>query len=401
MKPLSLRTGFVFALVFGSAVVAANVEEKYDNGKPKLKYNVDDQGRKDGLYQEFYPTGKIKLRATFKGGKLAGPYTEFDEKARKTLAATYKDGKLNGNLFRYENGLPILSQPFKDGEAVFPKSREKIAATLKTIYGTAKPGPDLASQRDYALRRLKAYRYLCDVPYQDLTLDDSYTRQAQAAAAICDKLKRLDHEPPNPGLPASEYNLAKMGAARSNLAAGLPALELAIDAWMDDSIPGSIEKLGHRRWCLNPAMAKTGFGKAGPFAAMYSFDSSRKTLPDFDYVCYPPRGLVPATAFQPRYGWCFCPNPRKFKAPDGSVKAKITAIDEQFHKIGSPLELDHQSVDKMPIGMLSYCVIFRPEKVEVADGQRFLVEIEGLKNIAGRPVGILAYPVIFVALTDE
>ena len=183
MNPLSLRIGLASALIFAAAALAANVEEKYDSGKLKVKYNVDGQGRKEGLYQEFYASGKIKARATYKADKLSGPYTEYDEKGKKTLAATYKDGKLNGNLFRYENGLPILSQPFKDGEAVFPKSREKIAATLKTIFENAKPGPDEASQRDLALRRLKAYRYLCDLPYQDLALDDSYNRQAHAAAA--------------------------------------------------------------------------------------------------------------------------------------------------------------------------------------------------------------------------
>ena len=335
MKPASLRIGCALTLLFGAAALAANVEEKYDDGKPKVKYTVDDKGRKDGLYQEFYPSGKAKLRATYKQdmldgkysvfddkgriqstatyqtGKLAGPFLDYDAKAKKTRSATYKDGKLNGSLVLYENGLPILTQVFKDGEAVFPKSKEKIAETLKEILGTGQSGPDEASQRDLGLRRLKAYRYLCDVPYQNLTLDDQYNRQAQAAAAICAKLKKLDHFPPNPGLPEADYKLAKTGAGRSNLAAGLPTLDRAVDAWMDDSRPGSIERVGHRRWCLNPAMGKTGFGLARPFAAMYTFDQSRKTFPDFDYVCYPPRGLMPTSAFQSRYAWCFCPNPRK------------------------------------------------------------------------------------------
>lgn len=175
MKPLSLRIGLAWSFLIGTITLAANVEEKYDDGKPKSKYNVDDKGRKDGLYQEFYPTGKIKLRAaykqdmlegkyslfdekgrtkstaTYKAGKLSGTYTEYDAKGKKTRTATYKDGKLNSNLVLYENGLPILTQLFQNGEAVFPKSREKIAETLKGIFGSAPPGPEEASQRDFAL----------------------------------------------------------------------------------------------------------------------------------------------------------------------------------------------------------------------------------------------------------
>ena len=80
------------------------------------------------------------------------------------------------------------------------------------------------------------------------------------------------------------------------------------------------------------------------------------------------------------------------------MKAKITPIDEHFRKVGEPLTLNYNQVSEVPVGMLSHCLIFRPETVEVADGQRFLVEIEGLKQITGRPLGTVAYPVVFFPL---
>ena len=337
MKSASVRIALASVLVFGAAALAATVEEKYDDGKPKTKYNVDDQGRKDGLYQEFYPTGKTKVRATYKAalldgkyslfhdngktkstanykdGTLSGAYTEFDEKGQKTLAAVYQDGKFNGNLVLYANGSPMLSQPFKDGAAVFPKSREKILEAFLEIFRGAKPGPDEASLRDFTLRRLKGYRYLCDVPYKHLTLDEEYTRQAQAAAMVCEKLKQITHAPPNPGVPEATYKLARAGAARSNLSAGVRSLPGSIDLYMNDSDPSNIARVAHRRWCLNPTMGKTGFGKSGAYAAMYSADRSHPKTPDFDYICFPPRGLLPTMSFHPMMAWCLSPNPAQIQ----------------------------------------------------------------------------------------
>lgn len=402
MKPSPVRIPVGLLFLLTTTGLAATVEEKYDDGKPKLKYAVDDKGRKEGIYQEYYASGKTKLMANYKNDQRQGTCTEFDEKGKKILTALYKEGKLSGTLIRYENGLPILYQPFKDGEPVFPKSREKIAETLQQLLGKSSvDGPENA--RDQALRRLKAYRFLCDVPYQDLKLDDECNRQCQAAAKICEMLKRLDHSPPNPGLAKAEYKLAFDGARRSNLGAGM-SLVGSVDMWMYDSNPGNIEILGHRRWCLNPGMAKTGFGESGRFTAMYSNDNSRQKVPDYNFISYPPRGLMPVMNPAGRFSdvntfaWCFCPHPRKFMAPGDGVKAKVTAIDEQFRKMGEPLKLNFHKVDKMPLGQLGYCVIFRPENVQVADGRRYLVEIEGLKLMTGRLAGTVAYPVVFFEL---
>ena len=72
-------------------------------------------------------------------------------------------------------------------------------------------------------------------------------------------------------------------------------------------------------------------------------------------------------------------------------------MDEQFHKQGEPLKLNFHKVDSGPFA-LPYCVIFRPEKLDMGEGKRYLVEIEGLKLISGRPAGTLAYPVVFFVL---
>src|SRR5436190_23920150 len=67
-----------------------------------------------------------------------------------------------------------------------------------TLNGLLTGKGDEAAQ---ALERLKAYRYLAQVPYEDVTLDRGYNEMCLAAARLCAKIGRLEHQPKNPGLP--------------------------------------------------------------------------------------------------------------------------------------------------------------------------------------------------------
>ena len=117
----------------------------------------------------------------------------------------------------------------------------------------------------------------------------------QTASKICAELGRLEHRPENPGWPEEEFKLALKGTSSSNLAFGDPTLPDAVDGWMEDSDKSNIDRLGHRRWCLNPMMKKVGFGRTKTFSAMYSFDHSRERVPPFEYVAWPPAGRRPSS----------------------------------------------------------------------------------------------------------
>ncbi len=356
------------------AARAEVVQEKYPNGKPRRKYAVDADGRKHGAYTEFDPTGKVTVRATYKAGRLDGKYVQ------------------------YFKGLPVLTLTFKDGKPVYARGREEIAKTLADITAAPDKEPDdpLTADREAALRRLKAYRYLANVPYKDLTLDERMNRGAQAAAEICAKLKRLDHDPPNPGLPEDEYKLARTGARSSNLGAGYRDLPHAVDGWMDDSDEGNISRLGHRRWCINPQMRKVGFGKAGRFVAMWSFDRSRTRVPPFDFISFPAAGLTPVEYFRPRWAWNVILNPTRYRPPTKAATPAIFELDKSFNKVGEPLELDHQGVDTVPFGIPN-SIMFRPKRDVAAAGKRYLVEITGLRRKDGRPA-VLRYVVEFMSV---
>lgn len=412
------RTILTGILLFGlySAATAGTIEKKYPDGTLRVKYSIDDQGDKDGSYEEFHPNGKPKVKATYKddvqegpfksyhengkthitavykAGKLEGAFIEENDQGQKLLTGTYKDGKLNGTATRFEKGKAVLTQIYKDGEPAYSRTLNDIKKKLGEIQGGAS-----ADELTVAFQRLKAYRYLAEVPYENVELDAEMSKGAVAAAAICEKLGKLDHDPPNPGLPEADYKYAQNACKNTLLAGGNPSLAKCVDMWLFDSDQKNIEVFGHRRWALNPTMGKTGFGKSGKFAAMWALDRSQKSVPDFDYVCYPPRGLAPVEYFGGNWGWNVSLNPKKFAAPKDNVKVQLTAVNAQLNKIGEPLKLNFSKLSSLGVG-LPYCVIFRPEASAVAPGKRYLVEIEGLLHADGKTPASISYLTEFVSL---
>jgi hypothetical protein len=412
------RTILSGILLFGmfSIAPAGTIEKKYPDGTLRVKYSIDDNGDKDGSYEEFYPNGKLKLKATYKedvqegsfksyhengkthitavynAGKLEGAFSEENEQGQKLLTGTYKDGKLNGAVTRFEKGKPALTQVYKDGEPAYSRSLNDIKKKLGDILGNAS-GDEMTA----ALQRLKAYRYLAEVPYENVELDAELSKGSAAAAAICEKLGKLDHNPPNPGLPEAEYKHAHNACKSTNLAMGIGNMPKCVDIWMFDSDQSNISVLGHRRWAINPAMQKTGFGKSGRYAAMWAFDRTQKSVPDFDYVCYPPRGLAPVEFFGGAWAWNVSLNPKKFAALKDNVKVQLTPMDAQLNKAGEPLKLNLSKNSNLGAG-LPYCVIFRPEASAVAPGKRYLVEIEGLLRADGKTAAAISYLTEFVSL---
>jgi hypothetical protein len=418
MKVHRIVAGMMFLFLMCACAVAGTIEKKYPDGTVKLKYSIDKQGDKNGGYEEFFSDGKPKIKAVYKddkldgpyqsfhvngkphisaiykGGELSGAYSEASDEGLKKLTATYKDGKLNGTLTRFDKDQPIFTQVYKDGEAAYPRSLADMKKKLSELM-TAPTGTD--AEREAGLRRLKAYRYLAEVPYDNVEIDEELTKGALAAAAISEKNGKLDHMPKNPGLPEADFKIAANACKNSNLARGPKTFESAIDAWMWDSDAGNIQGLGHRRWALNPPLRKTGFGKSGPFIAMWALDRSQKEVPDFDAVFFPPRGLMPVEFLGQFHAWSVSLNPRKFKAPTDAVTAKVSPIDAQLNSTGEPLPLNFFKASTQIFG-LPYCLIFRPEKVAVTPGKRYLVEIEGLLRADGKPASPMIYVVEFVSL---
>jgi len=263
----------------------------------------------------------------------------------------------------------------------YPKSQAEIKAMLAVL--AAKKNPSAANE---FLSRLKQYRYVCGVPFENVAWDPTCVDLAEHAALVCMKLNQMTHTPTQPaGMSDAEYALCKKGAGESNLFTGLTQPGPCVDGWMDDSDPKNIDRVGHRRWCLNPAMGKTGFGANGNYAAMYAWDGSNKDVPEWDFVSYPARGYMPIQFFGARHAWSVSLNRAKFEAPvEAQIKVTLKAADAKLAPTGPELKLDYSHVDLGGFGS-GPAIIFRPAAFPLAEGA-FVVEIAGVKPKSGEPV---------------
>jgi hypothetical protein len=423
------------ALLAGA--LAAQVEapnertETWPDGTVKLRYTVDEEGRRDGRCEQFAANGKRVLFAVWAHGLRDGEWREWNEDGSRLRALAYSKDVLNGHceewrldgstswsgdyragkkhgkwiesdhsglrkrIAEYRNGVfhgtvriqqkdkVISKQTWKDGELQqlddlqpFPVPREQLRTELCAILtqqAPADPKDAQAPLRLAALHRLQAYRHLCGLPWQNLELVPEWNLRCDAAAEICRRIGHLDHTPAcPPDMDPARYRLGYEGTTHSNLAMD-SSLPDSVDGYMDDSDRSNIDRVGHRRWCLNPAMGKTGFGTDGGFHAMWSMDASGGSAKGVANVFYPPRGYVPVDLFTAHRA--FSISLLRGSAPKKDALAvKITALDDDYLPNGEPLHLDWCEVAAGGYGG-SPCIVFRAPAIVVAPNSRYVVEV--------------------------
>ncbi len=143
------------------------------------------------------------------------------------------------------------------------------------------------------------FRYIAGIP-ANVTLNDEYNELAQSAALVNAANNQMSHYPAQPsGMSDEMYQKGKKGAGSSNIGWGYRSLGSALKTgWMSDADSKNIDRIGHRRWVLNPSMDQTGFGYAGSHSAMYAFDSSNSEGKNYKGVAWPaqntPIGYFPS-----------------------------------------------------------------------------------------------------------
>jgi hypothetical protein len=410
-----LRFVLVLVLIsvssFAGSSTAAERIDTYPGGGKRAVYTLDDAGRYDGPFQRFHPNGSPHIAGSYRNGQIHGEYVERDASGGLVHAASFADGKLHGGHQQYVGRTRIRDEVWLHGTLIAPKSAAQIRARLdeisklpvRTVGKVPAAGAfvkavvnDAArhSDRERAVRRIMTYRYLCDLPYEDIALDRTQIAHVVAACQMLRKVGKLAHKPENPGMTEAEYKFALKGTSSSNLHRSTRlSVPKSIDAYMFDSDKANIARLGHRRWCLNPSMQKTGIGSAGNFTAMWSFDRTRRNIPDYQYVAFPPRGLMPATLVKNEHAWNVSLNPTKFSKPkQEAVKVKVYPAQLSFRgpsleKASTPLKLDFFAVNLMGFGIPN-CIIFRPEGVKTSSGSAYWVAITGLKTTAGKAASV-------------
>lgn len=443
------RWGWAFALLicvssaFGETAKSQDkpITENYPTGEMRFSYTVDAQGERHGNFHEYYTNGKTKVDAHYLHGRLAGDYTQYNEAGKVRVRSKYADGKLDGKLESMNDaGKVVLRENYRkgllngiretyddkgrlDGETVWLGGRllvpvgERLlrqwrkditAWPIATINKESVPDigreylhddPGTQSQREQAIRRLMTYRMVAGLAWKDLVLDQQLNAINDAGAELF-KATTWSHFPPNPGWPAAKYDYAKQGPASSNICS-MHNMIGQVDMFMDDSDVKNRDRVGHRRWCLNPTMLKTGFAADSGGSLMWSMDKSRDNFPDYDLIAWPARGLQPTDLFQSREVWHVSFNRDHFRVPDNSAAIKVHVYPAQLDmnggqvvKTGPELPLDYFHVDHGGFGRDGHAVIFHPKGADVQPGKNYLVEVEGIEPI--NQDGTTSYVVIFM-----
>ena len=387
----------LFILMMGVAPAARSeaVTRNHPNGNLAEKYSTDKDGRKHGSYSSYYESGKKKVRCRYSSGQLNGSYTEYHDNGKTRIKKSYKKGKLSGNLTLYnKEGSVVHKAVYKKDQVilyggprsaapypVYPLPREKITEGvtrlrprdyLGTRYTKEKYEVRGVSRQPYSagvlkkeylldsLRQLQVYRFLCGLKY-DLELHRPFNELAQHAALVCAANRKMSHSPRRPpGMAADVFALCSKGAGSSNLHQQQASLLSAINGFMADEDASNIAATGHRAWCLNPQMRRTGLGECDRYQAMYAFDNSRsargKTI---DTIFFPSRGYYPVEYFGWNWPWSVTFPTGKYSVPKKSeLKVEVWQLDNELLKVVK-LRLDYLGVRSEAFGM-GPGVIFRP-----------------------------------------
>ncbi len=274
-----------------------------------------------------------------------------------------------------------------------------IKPSTKSPYAAGRLSDDSLNN---ALNLMNFSRYVAGIP-SDVTLSETYIELAQAGTLVNAVNDVMTHYPEQPeGFPDDLYEQAYTGCSSSNIARGYLTLGSSIaDGWLHDGDSSNIDRLGHRRWVLNPSMSATGFGAVNSYSAMYSFDQGNQTAIS-DFVAWPARNMPLELITRPGYPWSISLG-TDYRIPDTSavsVTLRDTASDKTwtFDEKTSDYSNNYFSIDGGGYGS-GTCIVFRPKPGDVSyqNGSRFEVSVSGLENRFGETAS-LNYTVTFFSL---
>ena len=257
-------------------------------------------------------------------------------------------------------------------------------------------------KREYILDGIKAVnfvRYLAGLP-DDIEPDWSLELQQQTGALVNALNDELTHFPAKPaGMDETQFQLGAAATKSSNLFSGDPTLYSNVLGYMSDSDTSNIDRLGHRRWIINPMMKKTMMGfvrlnKGQPYATLYAFDQSRpQSEVDYSYIAWPAAGYFPAEMLQPDDAWSVSLNPKKYNSSRISeIRVKLSREGDgkvwTFDSSNQDKNGRYFNVETNGYG-IPFCIIFRPEGIkQLQENDRFNVHIEGLYDSGGRAASV-------------
>lgn len=290
--------------------------------------------------------------------------------------------------------------------------KKKDTWTTETDMSKEEAGKLSETTVNEALNALNFIRYIAGIP--EVTNNSQYEEYAQAGAALMQHMGKMTHTPKKPDDVSQEFfDKAYKGTSSSNIAysmssSGGPSLNLAstvIESWMSDEDESNIDRVGHRRWCINPRMKQTGFGASGYYAAIYAFDTAASS--NYEYVPWPAQ-VMPVEYF---YGpWSVSLNSNVYQTTDNievTLSSKTTGEEYVFDSSCTDKGGKYFNVDTANYGM-GPAIIFEPVgpsgygeyNSTFSAGDEVSVTITGLKDKDNQDTSI-NYTVNFFSMEDD
>ena len=225
-----------------------------------------------------------------------------------------------------------------------------------------------------ALNTLNQIRYIAGLS-SDVVLNDDYVKQAQGASVVNSVNDVLTHNPEKPaGMSEEVYRIGAEGASHSNIAMGYNNIDTSlVFGYMEDGDSSNIDRLGHRRWLLNPSMKATGFGYYNNYTAAYALDNSSAYSPEYGVIW--PAQNMPTEYFNKDFPWSISMG----YAVSDSVEVELIRLsDNKTWKFSKSSADGYFNVNNGGYGEQG-CIIFRPDGIErYVAGEKFKVNITGL-----------------------
>jgi Bacterial surface proteins containing Ig-like domains len=250
-----------------------------------------------------------------------------------------------------------------------------------------------------AIKMLNQIRYIAGISY-NISLNDEDIAKAQAASLVNCVNGKLSHTPDEPSdMEESLFQLGEQGAGSSNLAAGYSTINGSIvHGYMNDGDSYNIDRVGHRRWILNPTMSATGFGYCEGYSALYAFDTNNESASEYG-VAWPAQ-TMPTDYFGTVYPWSISMG---YEVNQDDVGVKLVRLsDNKTWNFSNSSADGYFNVNNDGYGETG-CIIFRPDNIErYADGDQFQVTITGLSTPVSYEVTFFdLVPVTSVAITKN
>jgi hypothetical protein len=398
-----------------SFAAAAEVQKEVRADGVVVETELDAKGVRHGKYIETNADGKVLLRGKYKDGERDGTWTHYLPNGHTIESEEFRRDKRNGKrICNYDNGNPLSIITYAEGEIAapfpvfdthkqplrmlrYPRRPSQVSAILKKWWPDKPIAPVFAqppvTKPPYApgrmealplkqtLQMVQAYRALSGAAADDLVFDDGFNRDAQHGAVLLFRLGQLTHDPTRPNdMDQAFFDIGYQGCHTSNICSGQAVLDQCIQCWMDDSDPGNINQLGHRRWILSPPLQRLGFGYAEGYALLHVVGGAGGRMQPWDLIAFPGEGAYPANFLKPHLAWSVLLSPEVYHKQNGTkVGVAIFPLDDRF-QAGEPLPCNIINVDEKDGELF---IIFKPDEKAYAPGI-YWVRLDGL--ILNKPV---------------